>query len=182
MNQPEHSAQNPPPPTLGIALLIWLGVIVAIIGFVAIGYALSLVPLYAGFTLVWYWANVDKLSFTFAPATVVGAVAGTANAWLLQWAAANHNTALIVAALAILAVVLLLSIMERAQIFANASYMLFVTVACAPLLQQGENFVQVIETILLGAVYFGGLVWIGMKAFGGSKTEQAAEERLGVEA
>ncbi len=181
MNQPAHS-DKPPAPPLGIALMIWAGVIAALAGFIALGTWLGLVPLYGGFTLLWYWANVHKLNFALAPATVIGAVAGTANAWLLQWATVNGNVGLIVAALAILAFVLLLTILERAQIFANASYMLFVTVACAPLLQKGEDFTALVESILLGAVYFGALVWIAMRVFGGSKAEQAAEARVGVEA
>lgn len=179
----DHAAtEKPPAPPLGIALMIWAGVIAALAGFIVLGTWLGLVPLYGGFTLLWYWANVDKLNFSLAPATVIGAIAGTANAWLLQWATVQGNVGLIIAALAILAVVLLLTILERASLFANASYMLFVTLACAPLLQKGENFTALVESILLGAVYFGGLVWIAMKLFGGTKAEQAAEARVGVEA
>lgn len=180
MNQPAHAA-NPPPPTLGIGLMIWAGVIAAIVGFIAIGYALQLVPLYAGFTLLWYWANLDKMSFALAPATLVGALGGVANAWALQWAAANGNVPAIVAALVVLALVLLMTILERGRLVCNASYMLFITVCGAPLLQQGEDFAAVVETLLVGALYFGGLVWLAMRIFAGSKVEEAAEERVGIE-
>lgn len=181
MNQPAHS-DKPPAPPLGVALMIWAGVVVAIVGFIALGTWLELVPLYGGFTLLWYWANVDKLNFAMAPATVVGAIGGTATAWALQWGTVHADWTVAIAALAVLLVGLLLTILERAALVFNASYMLFVTVCCAPLLQKGEDFTKVVESILLGAIYFGGLVWIAMKVFGGSKAEQAAEARIGVEA
>lgn len=177
----ETAAATPPPPSLGVALMIWTGVIAAIAGFVALGIWLGLAPLYAGFTLLWFWANVDKLSFALAPATMVGAIAGTANAWMLQWGTVHVNAPVALGALAILALALLMTILQRAALVCNASYMLFVTVACAPLLQQGEDFTRVIESILLGAVWFGGLVWLAMTLFGGGTAEPAAEAAAGME-
>lgn len=163
-----NQAANPPPPPLGIALMIWAGVIAALAGFVALGYWLHLVPLYAGFTLLWYWANVDKLNFALAPATIVGAIAGTANAWMLQWGTVHGSAPVALGALAVLALALLMTILQRAALVCNASYMLFVTLACAPLLQAGEDFTRVVASILLGAVWFGGIAWIAGKLFGGA--------------
>lgn len=164
-------ADHAPPPPLKIALMIWVGVIAALAAFIVIGTMLGLEPLYAGFTLLWFWANVDKMSFAVAPATIVGAIGGTATAWALQWATVHGMPAVAIAALVVLAFGLLMTILQRMSLLFNASYMLFVTVLCAPLLQKGEDFTQVTEAILLGAVWFGGLVWIVGKVFAGKAAD-----------
>lgn len=143
-----------------MGLAIWIGLLIAVAGFIALAGVLAIVPLYGGFTMLWYWATVDKLDFRMAPASIIGAIAGTGSAWALQQAGALHSdlgTGVLVAGI-LLAV--LLQILQRATLVINSSFMLFLTICGAPALQLGEDFRQVIASILLGAVYFGVIVWL----------------------
>lgn len=157
-------------------LMLVVAVILAIAGFVALGHALALSPLYAGFLLLWYWATVDKLDFQAAPATIAGAIGGAATAWALQFATQTGSTAGIIMILAMIVVALFVQIMNYLPVLINSAYMLFLTVACAPLIQGGERFEQVAAVILLSAVYFGGLIWVGTRLLRGkTKTLTSAE-------
>ena len=150
---------------LGMGLILWAAVIAAVVGFVAIGHFLHLVPLYAGFLFAWYWSSVDKVSFALAPASVIGAVGGVATAGLLQYAVVHWGIGGALAVLGLIALALLVQIMNWLPIAINPAYMLFLTVTCAPLLQAGEDFRAVMLTLLVGCAYFCGLTFIGLRVF-----------------
>jgi hypothetical protein len=157
-------------------LILVAVVIVAIVGFVALGYALALSPLYAGFLLLWYWATVDKLDFKAAPATIAGTIGGAATAWALQLATQAESTTGIVVILALIVVALFMQVMNYLPFLFNSAFMLFLTVACAPLIQGGERFEQVAAVILLSAVYFGALIWVGTHFLSGAAGTSPARE------
>ena len=157
------TAHSGPPVSLGSAVLQILVGVAAITGFVWLCSALGLVSLYAGFLLVWYWATVDKLDFKLAPATIVGAIGGAATAWAYQLATQAGSRAGMIAVLLVVLVAAFLQTMQYLPFLFNASYMLFLTVGFAPLIQGGEQFQKFSLTILISAIYFGGLIFIGTR-------------------
>lgn len=169
--------ESAPQPTLGMGLAVWIGTIVAVAGFVAIGFFLHLVPLYAGFLLVWYWAVVEKGALRSMPATFVGAICGIATAGLLQYATVHWGPAGAVPVLLLIAAALLVQIMNWLPIAINPPYMLFLTVATAPLLQGKEDFGAVALTLLVGCVYFCGLAYVIGRIAGGGGAPAVATPR-----
>ena len=147
------------PLPLGHALIITIGVIVAIAGFVALGAFLHVGPLYAGFLLLFVWSALDNLAMKALPAALLGALSGAGLSFLLQTGAAAASPALIVLALALMILALFLVVAGRAALVCNQSTMLFITVLNAPLLQAGEDFRGVAVAIALSAVWFGTIAW-----------------------
>ena len=145
---------------LGQALIVTLGVIVAVAGFVALGAALHVVPLYAGFLLLWVWSALHGLSLKALPAALAGALTGAALSFTLQTGAAMASPALIALALLLMIGALFLVVAGRAALLCNQSTMLFITVLNAPLLQASEDFRGVTLAIMLGAVWFGMVAWV----------------------
>ncbi|MCW1383129.1 hypothetical protein OLX02_09865 [Novosphingobium sp. KCTC 2891] len=170
----EPTAAAHAPPSTGLAAGITLAAIILIAGFIALGTALHLQPLYAGFTLLWFWTTVDMSDLKKLPAAVIGALAGTATSYMVQIGASTGNTALVIAALAIIIIALFMVIAQRMALVFNASYMLFVTVMNAPLIQQGENFQNVFASIALATLYFGGIFYIGSRIMAGRAAQAAS--------
>ena len=154
-----ESAATPPRLPLGQAFMVTLGVVVAIAGFVTLGAWLHVVPLYAGFLLLWVWSALHELSLKALPAALAGALTGAALSFTLQTGAAMASPALIVAALLLMIFAVFLVVAGRAALVCNQSTMLFITVLNAPLLQAGEDFRGVTVAIALGAVWFGAIAW-----------------------
>lgn len=157
-NQP-HTGAAPAVPLL-TAAVITLIAIVLIAGFIVIGAVTGIVPLYAGFLLLWYWTTVTHSQLSaLAPATLGGLV-GAGMSYLLQTGVAAGSAPIVVLALGLMVVALFLVIAGRLATVCNASTMLFVTVFNAPVIQKGEDFRQVIVATALGMVWFG--VTIGL--------------------
>jgi hypothetical protein len=152
-------AASPPLMPLGQALIVTLGVVIAIAGFVALGLWLHVTPLYAGFLLLWFWSSRDQLALKALPPALIGALLGAGLSFLLQTGTAAHNPALIVLALCLMIGAVFLVVAGRAAFVCNESTMLFITVLNAPLLQSGEDFRGVIVAIALGGVWFGAIAW-----------------------
>lgn len=159
------SAAAPAQLPLGQALIVTIGVIVAVAGFVALGAVLHVVPLYAGFLLLWVWSALHALSLKALPAALVGALTGAALSFALQTGTAMASLGWIGPALIVLALLLMIGavflvVAGRAALFCNQSTMLFITVLNAPLLQAGEDFRGVTLAIALGAAWFGAVAWV----------------------
>ncbi len=156
----EAGAAAASPLPLGHALIVTIGVVVAVAGFVALGAWLHIVPLYAGFLLLWVWSALHTLSFKALPAALVGALTGAGLSFLLQTGTAAGSPALILLALGLMIGAVFLVIAGRAALLCNQSTMLFITVLNAPLLQSGEDFRAITVAIALGALWFGSIAWI----------------------
>jgi len=137
--------------TVGVALIA---------GFIVIGLVMHIVPLYAGFLLLWYWTSVAHSDVRALAPTVIGGLVGAGLSYMLQTGAAMGSVAVIVVALALMVVVLFVVIAGRLPLVCNASTMLYITVFNAPALQKVEDFRQVIVATVLGLVWFG--VCIGL--------------------
>ena len=146
---------TPPVQPLMTALVITVIAVVLIAGFVVIGAVLHVVPVYAGFLLLWYWTSVTHSDLRALAPAVVGGLTGAALSYLLQTGAAMASVPLILAALGLMIVALFLVIAGRLPLFCNASTMLYVTVFNAPALQKAEDFRQVIVATVLGMIWFG---------------------------
>jgi hypothetical protein len=142
-----------------LALGITGGVIVAVLGFVALGAWLHVAPLYAGFLFLWLWSALDEMNFKALPAAVLGALVGTGMSYLLQLGTSSASVPLIVMALGLMVVALFLVVAKRMAIACNSSTMLFITVLNAPVVQQNEDFRAVFVAIMLGVVWFGAIAW-----------------------
>lgn len=143
----------------GLGIALWIAVLAAIAGFVAIGSAMSLEPLYAGFLLLWYWASIDKADFKALPKTTLGSFAGLALAWSLRVLPQELGGAGLAIALLVVALAILIQILNIAPFIVNAPFMLYLTVFAAPVLQREESFSAVAVSIAAGTIYFACFVW-----------------------
>jgi hypothetical protein len=146
---------TPPVQPLLTALVITVIAVVLIAGFALIGAVLHVVPVYAGFLLLWYWTSVTHSDLRALAPAVVGGLTGAALSYLLQTGAAMASLPLVLTALGLMIVALFLVIAGRLPLVCNASTMLYVTVFNAPALQKAEDFRQVIIATVLGLVWFG---------------------------
>ena len=150
-----HTPGTPPVLPLMTALVVTAIAVALIIGFAVIGAALHVVPVYAGFLLLWYWTSVTHSDLRALAPAVIGGLVGTGLSYLLQTGTALGNGPLIIGALALMVVALFLVIAGRLPLVCNASTMLYVTVFNAPVIQQGEDMRRVMLATVLGMVWFG---------------------------
>lgn len=143
---------------LGTALVVTIVGLAIIIGFIAIGALLHVVPLYAGFLFLWYWTSVTHSSPAALAPAVIGSLVGAGLSYMLQTGTATGNAPLALAALGLMIVALFLVIAGRLPTICNAATMLYVTVFNAPILQKSEDFRQVILATVLGLIWFGGTI------------------------
>lgn len=150
-----------------VALVITLVAVVLIAAFIAIGAGLGIVPLYAGFLLLWFWTSVDQSDIAKLPSAMLGALTGTGLSFLLQWGTRMGSPVLIIGALALMVVALFLVIGHRLHLVCNANTMLFVTVLNAAPIQKSEDFAQILEATVLGVIWFGLCIWLGTRLTAG---------------
>lgn len=160
---PAHAA----PMGLGAAAAVTLGIIVLLAGYIALGTALGLVPLYAGFLLIWYFGAIDLLEPGALPALVIGALCGTGTAFLLQQGLAMYGPTGTLPVLALIVFALFCQLVGWLPLAINRAYMLYLTVMAAPLVQEHERFAPVFLAIVVATVYFGGIVLIGRRLAAG---------------
>ena len=133
-------------------------VVVAVVGFILLTHALHLDPAYAGLLYFWYWAVIGEAKPRAMPSSLLGALLGVGMAALLQWAVRSHQPVAIIGVLLLIVAAVVVDVMRLLPSAINGCCMLFLTIACAPLIQHGENFLIVVEAILLAAAYFGSIV------------------------
>lgn len=148
------------------AALVTGGIVALIAGYIGIGAALGLVPLYGGFLLLWYFGAIDALDTGLLPAVALGAAGGTLTAWLLQFGLATWGAAGTLPGLAVIVMAVFLQLLGKLPIVINRAFMLYLTVMAAPLLQMHERFDRVLLAIAVATVYFGGVVILGRWAIG----------------
>lgn len=156
MNNPsQETAETPPAPGALVGLGILLVVLVAIIAWATIGgHFLSEVSLFGGFLMLWYWANVEQLSLQRLPAALIGALVGIGLAWGLLYGTTNYGGAGLLVGLLLLILALYLDILKAVPLFVNASTMLYVTVAAAPLVQLKVNWTELCLATVGGGIFF----------------------------
>lgn len=171
-NKPAHSTA-PPSPWGGLGIL--LIVIVAIVGWIAVGSTfLSDFSLFGGFLMLWYWANVEQLSLRRLPASLLGALIGIAIAWGLLFGLTNYGVAGLAVGVLLLLGTIYLDILKAAPTFVNAATMLYVTIAAAPLVQLKVNWIELCVATVVGGVFFAAFVeivkWVAAKLIADAST------------
>lgn len=163
MNGPIETpvAEAAPALPVGMAALVTLGLVAVIAGFVAIGIAAGIAPLYAGFLILWYFGSVDNLETKSLPALFVGALAGLGTSWLIQYGATHWGATGALPGLIIIIIAIFFQLAGWLPLVINRAFMLYVTVLGAATLQLHEDFGQVAIAIVAGTLYFGGIVFLG---------------------
>jgi len=138
----------------GLAVIV----VVTVVGFIFLAHALHIDPAYAGLLYFWYWAVVAEAKPRAMPSSLLGALLGVGLAALLQWAVRSHQPIEIIGVLLLIVAAVVVDVMRLLPFAINGCCMLFLTVVSAPLIQGSENFVVVVESILLSAIYFGLIV------------------------
>ena len=156
---PISPAEVAPPPG-PVAGLVILGIVLAlIIAWIFIGTRfMADTSLVGGFMMLWYWANNEQLEIKRLPAAIIGAVVGIGLAWFLVFGAVHYGGLGLSAAVLLLILALYLDIIKAAPMIVNASTMLYVTLAAAPLVQLHVNWTELVFSTVIGGLFFGGVV------------------------
>lgn len=149
-----------PGPLAGLAITAI--VIVLIVAWIAIALGvlkMADTTLVGAFMFLWYWANNEQLQFSRLIPAMLGSLAGIGIAWFLWYGPAAYGGAGLIASLMVLIVALYLDVTKMVPIAINTATMLFLTLAAAPLIQQQVNWVELIQSTVLGGLFFAGAVW-----------------------
>ncbi|WP_140420610.1 hypothetical protein [Novosphingobium sp. B 225] len=143
-----------PGPLAGLALTVI--VLLIIIAWVALGLQfLTDTSLFGGFLLLWFWANNEQLEIKRLPTAIVGALVGIGLAWFVVFAATKWGGAGLAAGLGLMVLALYLDVIKAVPFAINASTMLFLTVAAAPLIQLKVNWQELVLSTVVGGLFFG---------------------------
>lgn len=151
------SAAAAAPMAKGAAAIVLVVAVLLLGGFVALGALLGLTSLYAGFLLLWYFSSIDVLEPGALPPLAIGALCGTATAWLMQIAVATWGATGAVPVLGLILAALYCQLVGWLPLAVNRAYMLYLTVMAAPLMQAREDFAATCLVIAVATAYFGGL-------------------------
>lgn len=156
-------------PGLVFAGTVFAIVLVAVVGWTMLGgLALGLTSLYAGFLFLWYWGEKEGAELASFPRSLAGALCGLGLAWLLKGAPAALGTAGLVLALVCVAAAVFVHIAKLLPFVINSAAMLFLTIGAAPIILSQTDFVELTASMMVGACFFGGIVfiarWVGARA------------------
>lgn len=164
----EAAPEAPPGPVGGI--VVTLIVVGLIVGWIIIGSALFDTKgetFFASFLLLWFWANNEKLEVKRLPSATLGALFGIGLAWLMHTLPAEYGSTGLAIALLAVVVSLYVQTCNFVPLIVNASAMLFLTVAAAPLIMTQVDWVNMVIATILGAIYFAafaeGAKWLAAK-------------------
>jgi hypothetical protein len=162
-------------PGLGAGLAIVVIVVIAIIAWIALGSALHLTSLYAGFLFLWYWSTVQHLDMKAILPSLVGALIGVGLGFLVHFLPEHYGTAGLIAAIAAILVALYLTVIERVPFAFNSAAMLYLTVIGAPAILTTTDFRELAFSTALGSVFFAAFVFLVLTIAGKfSKAEPTA--------
>ena len=144
-------------------LLVVLAIAVAVVLFLLLTSSLGINEFWAGFLWLFFWAGVEHMRFDRLNQSVVGACVGLGAAMALKLFPQWLGVLGLVAALAIVVVLVYCQVMGWFSLLVNNATMLFLTVATIPHLQGHGDFGQIYTALVLGVVFFGGLLWVGFR-------------------
>lgn len=146
-----------PSPLAGLGIVAI--VVAAIVGWAIIGSALfSEVSLFGGFLMLWHWANLEQLEIGKLPSALAGALVGIALAWQVVYLTQTMGGTGTIVGLLVMIAAIYLQIIGFVPFLFNASAMLYLTVAAAPLIQLHIDFVELGLATVVGGLFFGGYV------------------------
>jgi hypothetical protein len=160
------NSQAPAQMTVVSGLMLLGLIIAAIVVFEYVGGSfLGVKSFFASFTLLWYWATVEKAEFKGLIPSVVGALVGVGLAWQMQICLAKFGmpNGLLIGLVPIV-IALFVVIMNWLPVALNGSAMLYLTVLGAPAFTVSKpDFVELCEAIVLGAIFFAAVVYLAMQ-------------------
>lgn len=146
-------------PLKGAAVVVAIAVVV--VCYILLASQLKLPEFWAGFLWLFYWAGIEHMNFERFADSVTGALVGLLTALALHVFPEQAGTAGLVGALGIVVLLVYCSVMGWMKMLVNNATMLFLTVATVPAIQSSVNFSHVFGALLVGVVFFGGLLWLG---------------------
>lgn len=157
---PAAAPQSASAMTPAKGLLVLLGVVVVVGGFIGLNAALGIKEFWGGFLFLLYWTGIEHGKFEKLPGLIVGSLFGLGLAYLLLalplWLGEPGGLVF----LGLILVVVYCQIMGWLSLAVNMAAMLFLTVGTIPAVQGGADFAGALAALLLGIVYFGGLLWL----------------------
>lgn len=148
-------------PSIFVGTSIFAIVIFAIVGWVLLGgQELQLSSLYAGFLFLWYWGEMEGAELDRFLTSLVGTMVGIGLAWSLREFPVLLGTSGTILSIGLVLVALYVHILKLAPFAINAATMLFLTVGAAPLILSQSNFSDITMSALIGAVFFGCIVFV----------------------
>lgn len=152
-----------PSATHGQATALLLAIIVAVTVFIALLVPFGIYDFWGGILFLFYWSSIEQMKFERIPASLAGALVGLGIAYMFM-ALPQAMAPLAGAGIALLVIVLAVYclIMGWLAFFINKSTMLFLTVAGIPEIQHHASFGGAAIALVVGAVFFCGLIKAGM--------------------
>jgi len=160
--------------TLGKGLIILVFVVLGVAAYIAVGSALGIEPLYAGFAFSLYFGGIKHSDPQEFPAALVGALGGLLTAALLHILPEHFGTVGMAGALLVILAAILALLMGWVPILVNYSFMLMLTIATIPAVKEEANFIGMAGSILLAAALMGALLLPGVLAARKSRTTASA--------
>jgi hypothetical protein len=166
MSDQTSGAVPPPSPLAGLGIAVVVAI--AIIGWAIIGGRLfQETSLFGGFLMLWHYANLEQLEIKRLPQALAGAVVGIALSWQVVWLTQHMGPQGTLIGLLIMLAGIYLQITAVLPFLFNASAMLYLTVAAAPLVQFKVDFADFALATVAGGLFFAGFVeslkWIAAK-------------------
>lgn len=154
---PELAASSMSPLT---GLMILGAVVLVVVGFIMLTMAFGNKDPWVGFLFLTYWAGREEMKFEELPKCVGGALFGIFMAYLLQVLPPQMGATGLYVAVGVILIAVYCQVMGWFPVVANVVAMLFLTVGAVPYIQSNGNFANIAFALVLGILFFAGLVWI----------------------
>ncbi|MBL4802253.1 MAG: hypothetical protein JKY45_10190 [Emcibacter sp.] len=141
------------------ALIVLMGVVVLISGYMVIAHFLDIHSTFAGMFLVFYLFGVEGGELQALPKSFIGALGGMATAIIFAWPGLDPDLAGLLGLVAVLVAIYCLLI-GFAPILFNHAFMLYLTVVLIPVVLLEADFTGMLAALVLSGVYFGGFLWV----------------------
>ncbi len=159
--EPDHASHPALPPAT--ALLVLIGVVLALAAYPALGALVHVGPLFVGLLMLFYWYSMKGGAVEALPGGVVGSLGGAVNAMLFSLPGVTPGVAALIGLVALIVALYALLAGFLPLVF-NSAYMLIVTAATIPAVLARPDPVGMVAAVGLATGYFGaitvGVRWI----------------------
>lgn len=161
MNTESSSQASQPAPTPAKTLVMLAAIVVVIGIFLALCHVLGVTDFWAGFLFVLYWGMFEGTDTKKLPHCILGALVGLLLGFLMQTLPQVVGPSGGLIFLGLVLVIIYCQLMSWLPMAVNAMTMIFLTVGTIPALQAHTDFFNALLGLVLGVVYFGGLISVG---------------------
>lgn len=139
-------------------LLVLGAVVFVVVAFILLTLLFGNQDAWAGFLFLTYWAGREDMKFDKLPMCAIGALFGIFMAYLLQMLSPQLGVVGIGIVVGVILAAIYCQIMGWFLRPVNVVTMLFLTVGAVPPIQKYGNFADIAFALILGIVFFSGLV------------------------